>query len=91
MGRRADVLFPQDRVAVFVDGCFWHGCPEHHRASTKNPEFWTDKVQRNRLRDAGHQPAFDERGLDGHPRMGTRGSCHSGRQDRGGTSRTAPK
>lgn len=49
--RRADIVFPRDRVAVFVDGCFWHGCPEHHRASTKNPGFWTDKVRGNRLRD----------------------------------------
>ena len=34
--RRADVVFPRERVAVFVDGCFWHGCPEHYRPSTKN-------------------------------------------------------
>lgn len=50
--RTADVTFPQDRVAVFVDGCFWHGCAEHYRPSTgANAEFWSDKVAANRARD----------------------------------------
>jgi DNA mismatch endonuclease (patch repair protein) len=34
-----------------VDGCFWHGCPEHYRPATKNAEFWRDKIQGNRDRD----------------------------------------
>jgi DNA mismatch endonuclease, patch repair protein len=50
--RTADVLFPKERVAVFVDGCFWHGCPEHHRPSTKNSAFWRDKIASNKRRDA---------------------------------------
>ncbi|MFI0908939.1 very short patch repair endonuclease [Streptomyces abikoensis] len=49
--RRADVVFPGARVAVFVDGCFWHGCPEHYRPSTRNAEFWRDKIEGNRIRD----------------------------------------
>lgn len=49
--RRADLLFPRKRVAVFVDGCFWHGCPEHHTVSKTNPEFWAEKVEANRTRD----------------------------------------
>ncbi|MDX3657598.1 very short patch repair endonuclease [Streptomyces sp. ID05-26A] len=49
--RRADVVFPGDRVAVFVDGCFWHGCPEHHRPATKNADFWREKINGNRSRD----------------------------------------
>ncbi|WP_279382965.1 very short patch repair endonuclease [Streptomyces sp. FH025] len=49
--RRADVVFPRDRLAVFVDGCFWHGCPEHYRASTKNADFWREKIDGNRVRD----------------------------------------
>ncbi|MFJ9704760.1 very short patch repair endonuclease [Streptomyces sp. NPDC101234] len=50
--RTADVLFPKERVAIFIDGCFWHGCPEHHRPSTKNSAFWQDKIAGNQLRDA---------------------------------------
>lgn len=47
----ADVAFPRKRVAVFVDGCFWHGCPEHWRAPKTNPDFWLAKVRGNRRRD----------------------------------------
>lgn len=49
--RKADVVFPADRVAVFVDGCFWHGCPEHYRPATRNAEFWREKIEGNRARD----------------------------------------
>ena len=49
--RRADVVLPRERVAVFVDGCFWHGCPEHYRPSTKNIAFWEEKLATNRSRD----------------------------------------
>ena len=50
--RRADIVFPRERIAVFVDGCFWHGCPEHMRASKKNAESWRTKLEGNRARDA---------------------------------------
>lgn len=50
--RTADVLFPKPKVAVFVDGCYWHGCPEHLREATKNAEFWHSKIEGNRARDA---------------------------------------
>ncbi|MDX3100461.1 very short patch repair endonuclease [Nonomuraea angiospora] len=50
--RKADVVFLADRVAVFVDGCFWHGCPEHYRPSTRNAEFWREKIEGNKARDA---------------------------------------
>jgi DNA mismatch endonuclease (patch repair protein) len=49
--RTADLVFPRARVAVFLDGCFWHGCPEHHTVATANAEFWADKVEGNRTRD----------------------------------------
>jgi DNA mismatch endonuclease Vsr len=49
--RKADVVFLKDHVAVFLDGCYWHGCPEHYRPATKNAEFWTDKISGNRARD----------------------------------------
>jgi DNA mismatch endonuclease (patch repair protein) len=50
--RKADVVFRGDRVAVFIDGCFWHGCPEHYRPAVKNADFWREKIDGNRARDA---------------------------------------
>lgn len=50
--RTADMVFPKARVAVFVDGCFWHKCPEHHRPSKANADFWRKKIDRNVERDA---------------------------------------
>lgn len=50
--RTADLVFPRARVAVFLDGCYWHGCSEHHRQPTLNSDYWSAKVQRNRERDA---------------------------------------
>ncbi|MFC0862218.1 very short patch repair endonuclease [Sphaerimonospora cavernae] len=49
--RTADLVFPRIRVAVFVDGCFWHGCPEHHSVAKTNAAYWAEKVRRNRERD----------------------------------------
>lgn len=48
----ADIVFRSERVAVFIDGCFWHGCPEHGRAPKTNPTYWTAKLARNVERDA---------------------------------------
>jgi DNA mismatch endonuclease, patch repair protein len=50
--RRADLVFPRARVAVFVDGCFWHGCPDHPRPPKSNAAWWEAKLARNRERDA---------------------------------------
>lgn len=59
---RPDVVFTRRRLAVFVDGCFWHGCPEHGRKPKRNAHYWAPKIERNierdreqelRLRDAG--------------------------------------
>ena len=49
--RRADIAFTRARVAVFIDGCFWHGCPEHGATPRTNTEFWRAKIERNRARD----------------------------------------
>ncbi|WP_330458045.1 very short patch repair endonuclease [Streptomyces sp. NBC_00820] len=49
--READVLFGPAKVAVFVDGCFWHGCPEHATWPKSNAEFWRTKIEGNRRRD----------------------------------------
>lgn len=46
-----DLLFSRERVAVFVDGCFWHGCPEHGTSPTTNSGYWTTKIARNQARD----------------------------------------
>lgn len=61
--RRADIVFGPARVAVFIDGCFWHGCPEHGRPRTKaNPAYWSSKIERNRARDADTDARLDEAG-----------------------------
>ncbi|WP_209437234.1 very short patch repair endonuclease [Amycolatopsis azurea] len=60
--RTADVVFPRALVAVFVDGCYWHGCPAHYRPSTANSEFWANKIRRNRERDAETTKLLEEAG-----------------------------
>lgn len=50
--RSADLVFTKARVAVFMDGCFWHGCPIHHTIAATNAEFWAEKIRRTRERDA---------------------------------------
>ncbi|WP_405502545.1 very short patch repair endonuclease [Streptomyces anulatus] len=60
--RTADVLFSKPKVAVFVDGCYWHGCPEHLRESLKNAEFWRTKIEGNRARDAETDRLLGEAG-----------------------------
>lgn len=46
-----DFAFPEQRVAVFVDGCFWHGCPKHFRKPDDNRKYWHEKILRNQKRD----------------------------------------
>ena len=48
---RPDIAFVGSRVAVFVDGCFWHGCPEHGVRPKTNTAFWDNKLEENRVRD----------------------------------------
>lgn len=48
---RPDFVFRKERVAVFVDGCFWHGCPKHCRMPAGNRAFWRKKLTANRERD----------------------------------------
>lgn len=49
--RRADLVFTRRRVAVFVDGCYWHGCPTHGTQPRSNAEYWRAKIARNVERD----------------------------------------
>lgn len=48
---RPDFYFPQNKVAIFTDGCFWHGCRKCGHIPSKNSEFWRTKIERNRQRD----------------------------------------
>jgi len=50
--RTIDIAFPGRKVAVFLDGCFWHGCPDHGMLPRNNLEWWRDKLDSNRRRDA---------------------------------------
>lgn len=60
--RTADLVFPRPKVAVFLDGCFWHGCPEHHRPAQKNSDFWMTKIEGNKARDADTDSRLREAG-----------------------------
>lgn len=48
---KPDFVFPKLKVAVFVDGCFWHGCPKHSNTPVNNREFWQQKLAANKTRD----------------------------------------
>ena len=48
---RPDFTFPKQKIAVFVDGCFWHGCPKHSNLPANNRAFWKRKFSTNKLRD----------------------------------------
>lgn len=51
MRRRADIVFPRHRVAIYVDGCFWHSCPTHGTTPKTNTDWWSTKLAANRTRD----------------------------------------
>lgn len=63
-GLSADIAFVTPRVAVFVDGCFWHGCPRHGRTSFRGPNAgrWAEKMARNAERDARAARTAEENG-----------------------------
>lgn len=48
---RADLVFSRAKIAVFVDGCFWHGCPEHFIMPKTNTDYWSTKIGNNKARD----------------------------------------
>lgn len=51
LNRKADIVFRTAKVAVFVDGCFWHGCLIHGTQAKANAEFWRNKIKQNQERD----------------------------------------
>jgi DNA mismatch endonuclease (patch repair protein) len=62
MRRRADIVFPRGRVTVYIDGCFWHGCPEHGTWPKANAEWWRAKIEANRSRDRDTDRRLEEAG-----------------------------
>jgi DNA mismatch endonuclease (patch repair protein) len=60
--RTADLGFPTARVAVFLDGCIFHGSPQHHTLAPANAKFWADKVEGNRTRDRDTDQRLAEAG-----------------------------
>src|SRR3954452_12887256 len=59
---RADIVFGPAKVAVYVDGCFWHSCPLHATSPRANADFWAEKLARNRQRDRETDDLLRERG-----------------------------
>lgn len=59
---RPDIVFPRSRIAVFVDGCFWHWCEEHAHLPKANAALWRRKLLANRQRDAAHDAVLRREG-----------------------------
>lgn len=60
---KPDFIFPEHKLLVFVDGCFWHACPTcHRRLPTTRAEYWKDKIDGNRRRDNRHRRQLREEG-----------------------------
>lgn len=55
---RPDIVFSKRKVAIFVDGCFWHCCPTHGSIPATNVEYWVPKLERNTKRDAATDAAL---------------------------------
>ena len=65
-----DLAFPRSNLVIFVDGCFWHGCPKCGHIPHTNSSFWQAKIERNRERDRLSNRAIRKRGDEGNPDMG---------------------
>lgn len=59
---RPDIVFTRSRIAVFVDGCFWHGCSDHGTLPERNQEYWTPKLAANAARDRRNDEALEREG-----------------------------
>lgn len=59
---RADLVFTRSKVVVFIDGCFWHGCPQHYVASHTNTDYWGPKIAANAERDARNTALLEAEG-----------------------------
>lgn len=59
---KPDIIFPGNKIAVFVDGCFWHGCPDHLVKPKTNKKFWNNKIKKNIKRDKDVTARLTEEG-----------------------------
>lgn len=62
--RTADVVFRPTKIAVFVDGCFWHSCPQHGSLPLRNRDYWVSKLDRNVRRDAETNSVLEAHGWE---------------------------
>jgi DNA mismatch endonuclease (patch repair protein) len=60
--RTADIVFTRQRIAIFIDGCFWHACPEHFVMPHANTHYWAPKIARNQRRDHDIDEALTKAG-----------------------------
>lgn len=58
----ADIVFRRQRVCVFIDGCFWHGCPLHFQLPKTNSDWWEEKIEDNKARDTRQTCQLGEHG-----------------------------
>lgn len=57
-----DIVFPRRKIAIFVDGCFWHACPRHGNLPGHNQNYWQKKLERNKVRDQQNTYGLSNRG-----------------------------
>lgn len=57
-----DISFPKQKIVVFLDSCYWHGCPIHYKQPKTNTKFWSQKIKRNQERDAEYNHHYLEAG-----------------------------
>lgn len=60
----ADVVFPRERIAIFLDGCFWHGCSRHRQRPASNQTYWDAKIESNVARDVRNNEALSVAGWE---------------------------
>lgn len=60
--RTIDIAFPGARIAVFIDGCYWHACPVHGKTPATNSDWWREKIGRNKSRDVETNQALESQG-----------------------------
>ena len=58
---KPDLVFLKYKIAVFIDGCFWHGCKEHCRMPNSNQKYWQQKIEKNKIRDLAVNRRFTKR------------------------------
>ena len=61
-GIRIDIAIPRLKIAIMVDGCFWHGCPKCYREPKSNVDYWVTKIKRNRQRDRFQKASLADEG-----------------------------